>query len=132
MTDNESRSEEPAMTTIAIVPEGREASPARYRAVAGHLQTVGSTVGQALDALTAQLDEPKGTTLVIVQHGQPDQFFTAIQQQRLEELMARWRTARDSGATLPTSEQTELDTLVEAEQRAALQRTAALVQGLTP
>jgi hypothetical protein len=62
----------------------------------------------------------------------PDQFFTAEQQQRLEELMARWRQARDAGLLLPQAEQAELDALVEAELRASMQRAAALVHGIVP
>ena len=38
--------------------------------------------------------------------------------------MARWRAARDTGTTLPAEEQAELDTLVEAEVQAAIERTA--------
>jgi hypothetical protein len=58
------------MTTIAIVPDNPRSSPTTFRAVAGDIQSVGATVGQALDALTAQLGEPQETTLVIVQPAQ--------------------------------------------------------------
>ena len=64
-------------------------------------------------------------TLVIVQSHRPDQFFTAQQQRRLSELMARWRAARDAGDSLPPAEQAELDALVDAEVRASGQRAAA-------
>jgi hypothetical protein len=60
------------MTTIAIVPENPQGSPSRFRAVAGEAQSVGATVGQALDALQAQLGAPEQTTLVVVQPMQPD------------------------------------------------------------
>jgi hypothetical protein len=89
------------MTTIAIFPEPLGAQPVGYRAVAGNRQSVGRTAGEALDALTAQLDEAERGTLVVVQHRRPDQFFTAEQQQRLQELMARWRAARDALTRLP-------------------------------
>jgi response regulator of citrate/malate metabolism len=56
----------------------------------------------------------------------PDELFTAEQQQRLAELLARWRAARDTGASLPPQEQAELDALVQAELRAATERSAAL------
>lgn len=52
----------------------------------------------------------------------PDQFFTAAQQQRLKELMDRWRAARDHGKLLPVGEQTELESLIETELQAATQR----------
>jgi hypothetical protein len=83
-----------------------------------------------LDALTAQLSADEASTLVIVQSLRPDHFFTAAQQQRLATLMARWRTARDQGGTLPVDEQTELEALVEAELRASAARAAALADAL--
>jgi hypothetical protein len=120
------------MTTIAIFPEPLGAQPAGYRAVAGNRHSVGRTAGEALDALTAQLDEAERSTLVVVQHRRPDAFFTAEQQQRLQELMGRWRAARDAQSTLPADEQAELTALVEAELRAATARAAALADGLAP
>ena len=82
------------MTTIAIVPDYSDARPTSYRAIAGRVQSVGGTAGEALDAVTAQLSEAEIATLVIVQHQRPDQFFTADQQKRLQDLMARWRAMR--------------------------------------
>jgi hypothetical protein len=114
------------MTTISILPEPTGASATNYRAVAGELQSVGNTVGEALDALRAKLAEPEKTTLVVVQPLCPDNFFTAEQQQRLQELMTHWRAARDAGSILSLAEQAELDALVEAEVRAAKQRADAL------
>jgi hypothetical protein len=63
---------------------------------------------------------------------QPDTLFTAEQQQRLAELMARWRAARDTGSPFPPNHRAELDALVEAELRAASQRSPALVHQLPP
>jgi hypothetical protein len=60
----------------------------------------------------------------------PDELFTAAQQQRLAELLARWREARDGGTPLPREEQAELDALVDADRRAAYERSAALVREL--
>lgn len=120
------------MTTIAIVPESPGVPATGYHAVAGKVRSVGRTAGEALDALTAQLEEADKGTLVVVQHRQPDEFFTAPQQQRLQELMARWRAARDSQGAFPPAEQAELDALVEAEIRAAAARAAALVRELAP
>jgi hypothetical protein len=93
---------------------------------------VGRTAGEALDALTPQLDESQAGTLVVVQQLRPDRFFTLQQQQRLEQLMSHWRQARDAGQSLPSPEQAELDALVEAELRAAAERAAAMVRGLSP
>jgi hypothetical protein len=59
---------------------------------------------------------------------QPDDLFTAAQQQRLAELMARWRAARDAGTPFPPEEQAELDALAESELRAASERSARLAR----
>jgi hypothetical protein len=56
----------------------------------------------------------------------PDRFFTVAQQQRLEALMARWRTLRDQGDFLPADEQAELDALIAAELQASSERAAEL------
>ena len=45
--------------------------------------------------------------------------------------MNLWRTARDRGQTLSPKEQAELESLVEAELKAATVRTSALVQQLS-
>jgi hypothetical protein len=79
-----------------------------------------------LDALTAQLSADEASTLIIGQSLRPDRFFTAAQQQRLDALMARWRTLRDQGATLPADEQAELEALIAAELQASAARAAAL------
>ncbi len=108
------------MTTVSILPEMSGVRAGTYRAVAGNFQAVGNTIGQALGFLPqAQLDASENATLVVLQRLRPDQFFTAEQQQRLQELMGRWRTARDSGTALPSEEQAELEALVDAEVRAA-------------
>jgi hypothetical protein len=120
------------MTTIAIIPQNGDGTDKSYRAVAGAVQSEGGTVGEALDALTSKLGEPEGTTLVIVQRGRPDPYFSMAQQQRLEELMARWRQARDGKTSITQEEQAELDGLVDAELRAAKDRAAAMVNGLAP
>ncbi len=77
------------MTTIAILPDNPSSPTTSYRAVAGPNHATGKTAGAALDALTAQLGELDSTLLVVLQQSRPDHFFTAEQQQRLEELMAR-------------------------------------------
>ena len=118
------------MTKVAILPIPTEQGDLSYRAIAGEKHAQGKTAGEALDALTAQLSADEASTLIIVQSLRPDRFFTAAQQQRLEALMARWRTLRDQGATLPTDEQAELETLIAAELQAAAARAAALADAL--
>src|SRR5712691_10770407 len=112
------------MTKVAILPEPSVQGEVMYRAVAGARQAVAKTAGAALDALSAQLPPDESGTLIVVQNHRPDQFFTIEQQQRLEELMCRWRSARDSGKSLSGSEQAELDKLVDAEVQASGERAA--------
>jgi hypothetical protein len=116
------------MTTVTILPISDDSGEKFYRAIAGDKHSVGKTAGQALDALTAQLDETEFRAFLIMQSFRPDPFFSVEQQERLSELMGLWRIARDRGQQLPLEQQTELDSLVEAELRAATARTAALIQ----
>jgi hypothetical protein len=118
------------MMKVDIVPVQASDGEVTYRALAGDKQSQGRTAGEALDALRSQLPGPQETTLVIVQSFSPDRFFDARQQQRLEELMTRWREARDSGGELPADEATELNTLIQEEVRASSRRTAALLEEL--
>jgi hypothetical protein len=119
------------MTMIAILPES--AGPTTtFRAVAGRVESTGRTPGEALDALTAQLDASETGTLVVVQQQRPDRYFSAAQQLRLAELMQRWRAARDTGGPWSAAEQAELDALIAAELQAATDRAAALARQLSP
>src|SRR5947209_6956269 len=104
----------PVMTTITILPEKADS----YRALAGDKESTGRTAGEALDALTSQLAEDESGTLVIVQNHKADEFFDAVQQERLAELM-QVRQAR----TLSSEENQELESLIEAEIDGARLRT---------
>ena len=119
------------MTTVAILPVFNASGEKSYRAVAGDRESVGQTAGQALDALTALLGEINFSALIVIQSFNPDEFFTVQQQKRLSELMNLWRTARDRGQTLSSTQQAELQSLVEVELKAATLRTSALVQQLS-
>jgi hypothetical protein len=99
-----------------------------YRALAGERESVGRSAGEALDALTAQLGKDETGMVVIIQSLRPDAFFSGAQQQRLEELITRWRTARDSGGSLAEHEQAKLQALVEAELDAARRRAELAVR----
>jgi hypothetical protein len=118
------------MGTITVVPHDPQSGPTRFRAVAGDKQSFGPTVGQAIDALQGELGPSAETTLVVVQPMAADEFFTTDQRDRLADLMARWRAARDAGAALPPDDQAELDALVRAEVEAAGRRAAALLRRL--
>lgn len=104
------------MTTITILPEKADS----YRALAGDKESTGRTAGEALDALTSQLADDEGGTLVVVQNHKADEFFSAAQQERLTELM-QLRQAR----TLSSEEERELENLVEAELGGARRRAEA-------
>jgi len=119
------------MTTVSILAVADEQGGYSYRAVAGERHGGGKTPGEALDAITAQFDSLESSTLVVLQKHLPDRFFTAEQRSRLEELMSRWRTAREGGASLAPDEQAELDSLVETELRAAGKRAEAMADELT-
>ena len=107
------------MVTITILPESD-----RYRALSGDKESTGRTAGEALDALTSQLAEGEGGTLVIVQTHKPDRFFGAAQQERLAELMR----LREAGG-LTAEDERELEGLVEAELRGARERADDMLSG---
>jgi hypothetical protein len=117
------------MTKVALLEDIGGIGPT-YRAVAGGNQSMGRTAGEALDALTPRLSGEGADTLIIVRNLRPDRFFTA--QQQLEDLMAKWRHARDASLGLSPEDQAELDSLVDAELHAAAERAAAISQDLAP
>ena len=118
------------MTAISILPITDETGQRHYQAVFGNIRSIGQTPGQALDAIAQTLD-PQGCSIFFLTPSlQPDRFFTAVQQQRLETLMAEWRHARDIEQVFPSDRQTELDTLVEAELFASTQRLSANLPNL--
>jgi hypothetical protein len=117
------------MSTITVLPND-PTSANSFVAIAGDKKATGSTVGQAIDELRAQLDGPDETTLVIIQPMVPDQFFPAEQRARLGDLMARLHAARDGGPALSTEDRRELHELVQAELRASGARAAALLQAV--
>ena len=116
------------MTKVAILPVPTASGATSYCALAGDKQSQGKTAGEALDALTSQLQDDEAGTLVIVQHHRPDAFFGEAKQRRLTELMAQWRSARDSGISLRKEDQAELDALVKEELEASAKRTKALLR----
>lgn len=104
-----------SITSVHVVP-----GEVVWRAVAGEKRSQGKTMGEALDALTQQLalDAADGAS-VIFSKKQPDQFFTAAQQQRLATLMVQWRAARGTGQSLSLDESRELEALIAAEVEGA-------------
>lgn len=97
------------MAEISIIPQTSNGNVISWRTIAGEREAIGGTAGEALDGLTAQLENGQNGMFVLYEQWQPDEFFNASQQQRLSVLMARWRAARDTGQTLPDEEQRELE-----------------------
>ena len=120
----------PTMTTVAILPIPKQTGGQTYQAVAGERIATGETAGQALDAFTEQFPDVGGDSLLIVQRYQADRFFSEAQQQRMADLMARWREARDAGGKLSAEEQAELESLVAAESQASGERAEDVAKGL--
>jgi hypothetical protein len=120
------------MQTISIQTIETTNGQRLYRAVIGDRQSIGKTAGEALDALTMEIGSQEINGFFLLQSYQPDQFFTAQQQQRLTELMSIWRTAQDKGDTLPPEQQAELDNLIEAELYATAERAKAILADIQP
>lgn len=118
------------MSTVAIIPENKENDRTSYLAAAGTRHAVGESPGQALDALTERYPEVDCGSLIVVQNFRADQFFTAGQRDRLQELMEQWRQARDSGGELAAEQQQELEQLIADEVRASGRRAAEAAEGL--
>lgn len=121
------------MLTIEIVSEVRNEKKI-YRAICGERQAIGATAGQALDALERQLaaQGQSSDMLVIVQRFLADDLFTTQQQSRLGELMARFHSAVDVGEILISGDRDELESLVEAEWEAAIERAARIPKANGP
>lgn len=97
-----------------------------YRAVSGEKQSVGKTIGEAVDNLTEQMDNTQQETLFIVQRFQPDKFFTAEQQKRLSKLMKKLHQAEAENKQMNPEEKTELENLIEAELEGSANRAEAI------
>lgn len=115
------------MTAISILRNELPSGETRFHAVAQGKQAFGNTLGEAIDGLTPQLDNAP-PRLIVIQSLHPDEFFTAMQQQRLQELMAKWRSARDEGTNISAEENAELEALIDTELEASGMRAVALLR----
>ncbi|HMV50180.1 MAG TPA: hypothetical protein PLD20_28980 [Blastocatellia bacterium] len=120
------------MEMVTILPEESGMFETRWHASSNGKQSIGKTAGEALDNLTGALDDSVSGSVVVVQPMRPDRFFTAEQRARLQELMTRWRTARDAESQLPQEEQDELESLISAQLEGAAQRAEALLHSIQP
>jgi hypothetical protein len=115
------------MQTISIMTVSATNGDRLYCAVMGSQQSTGKTAGEALDALTMQMGSTEVNGFLLLPNFQPDQFFTANQQQRLTELMNSWRVVSDRGEELSPEQQAELDDLIEAELYATAERAKSII-----
>lgn len=116
------------MTTVVVTQTNRNGKI--FRAISGEKESYGATVGEALDAVTAELELKGSNAVVYVQDFRPDEFFSEAQQTRLGELMQKWRAARDAGEMFSVDEQSELEKLIETELEGSLQRAEKLANQL--
>jgi len=113
------------MTAIAIRTDQKETGERRFRAIAGNRQSLGKTMGEALDALTAEWGDDVQETVVLIQRFQPDQYFTQAQYDRMQALLAH-------RSTLTPEERTELEALIDSEVDATITRTETHVRPQQP
>ncbi len=120
------------MQSISIETVAATNGDRLYRAAMGNQHSLGRTAGEALDALNIQMGSQEINGFLLLKSFQPDQFFTAEQQQRLIELMSIWRTTRDRGDTISPEQQLELDALIEDELNATIGRSKAILAQIQP
>jgi len=120
------------MTKITITAQRPGSPDAMYAASTDACTSVGQTAGAALDALSEQIGGTHSGTVVVLQNLRGDEFFTVAEQQRLEELLKKWRLARDSGHTLPIDEQAELESLVDRELEGSARRVESAASQIRP
>ena len=113
------------MPSISLRREDEKSGQPRFRATAWDRQSVGRTVGEALDALVATWADDDTTSAVLIQRFRPDDHFTASQHDRQRDLLNR-------SATLTTDERAELEGLIDLELDATISRTNCLIRRLEP
>ena len=106
------------MSSVMIHSETTDHSKPRFRAVAGGLQSVGRTAGEALDSLLAQEGESIESSMIVIRRFAPDAYFSQAQHDRMQELLQR-------RSTLSDDESSELDGLIDAELDATVLRSQA-------
>jgi hypothetical protein len=92
---------------------------AQFRACAGDIQGFGRTPFEALEALLSRLPQELPSPITIWPFNRGDNFFSAEQQARLQELKARQMS-------LTSDEQNELEALVARSFEATFTRAQSL------
>ena len=108
------------MRTIVITPP--DGVSKKFRAVIGEKEFFGRTPGEALDALTSDVEGGESESVYVLQRCQPDEFFNAQQLQRLAQLMEKLHEAEAGNKQLSTDERTELEQLIDEELEASGKR----------
>jgi hypothetical protein len=111
------------MRTVTVSQTGKI-----FRAISGEKKSIGITIGEAIDALTVQLENADKETIFIVQRFQPDEFFTAEQQNRLSELMQKLREAQAENREMNPQEKAELENLIGEELEGSAKRVETLAE----
>jgi hypothetical protein len=118
------------METITIISEDPASPSAAFRASSCGRESVGKTPGAALDALTDQMQPSETSTLIVIQNHKADVFFTASQQDRLQELLNIREKCELSGNAMVPSERSELESLIAQELDGTARRAAAMADEL--
>jgi hypothetical protein len=109
------------MGIVAIRADDKKPGEQRFRAIAGKRQSVGRTMGEALDALAEPSGDEIEEATVLIQRFLPDAYFTKAQHLRMQDLLAR-------RCMLTEEERAEMESLVDAELDATFARTDPLVR----
>jgi hypothetical protein len=120
------------MKTISIKTVTTTDGKRLYQVSLGTQSSTGKTAGEALDDLTAKMENQEINGFLFLQVNEPDQFFTAPQQEKSAELKSLWQVARDQGNTLPIEQQAELDDLMVLEMDAVIDRSKEMMNQLQP
>jgi hypothetical protein len=118
------------MTQVTLIHDAADPETMPYRAVAGKIQAMGRTAGEAIDALTARMEPENAQTLVIVRNLSGDRYFTDEQRQRMERLISQHKRSLEGHAAWTRDDEAELIRLVDAELKAATERAEALCREL--
>ena len=114
------------MKTVVVTPDYQNGK--YFRAVYNGKESLGKTIGEAVDSLTSQIENGSDETLYIVQRFSPDEFFTANQQKRLSELMNKLHAAQEGAQEFLPEEKAELEKLIEVELEGSARRTEKLAE----
>jgi uncharacterized FlgJ-related protein len=112
------------MKTVVVLPNSQNAEI--YRAISGKKVSFGKTMGEALDSLNKEISN-ETNPVIFIQDFQPDEFFTAEQQNRLTELMQK---LKNNSSEFSPEEQIELEKLVDEELEGSAKRAAKIAEKL--